>query len=84
MKHYFKFEPVRTLAALGMLSQSVILLLAFLFSWDVLLLGLVEGIQTAVLVLLSTFVRGAVTPVAALEALRELPKDDLAKWHYFE
>lgn len=78
MNKYFKFEPVMTLTACQTLAGSIILVLAYIFAWPAVVIGLAAGVVSAFFLFLATFVRGAVTPNATLEQLRNLPAADLA------
>lgn len=77
MNKYFKFEPVLTLAALQVLGAAVITLLALLFAWPSSVVVAVTAVVEGVWAVAATLVRGAVTPVAKLEALAELSPSQL-------
>ena len=69
MNTYFKFEPVRTLAALQALTAAVILAVAFATEISAEAVGLIGGVAAGVWGVVATFVRGAVTPNITVEAL---------------
>ena len=78
MNKYFKFEPVVTLSALQTLASAILLALAYFFAWPAVVIGLIAGVISASFLFLSTFVRGAVTPNATLEQLKELTPEQQA------
>ena len=68
----FKFNPARTIAALGVLNQSVIVLLALVFVWAPALILAVTGVSTAALAVFGTlFVENKSVSVAGLQALAD-------------
>lgn len=70
IKNYINFNPVRTLAALVVLSQSVIILFALLNTWSEGVILAVEGVSAAFWATVGTlFTESKVASVAALEAL---------------
>jgi hypothetical protein len=77
MNKYFKFEPVATLVAAQVLVQSLIVLLVSMYGISQEMLLMIEGVNTGLFALFATFVRHAVTPNATLEALRDLPQEQL-------
>lgn len=79
MNQYFHFEPVRSLAALQVLVQAILVSLFAAGVIDGIALAVSEGVQAPLFVFLSTFVRGAVVPTASLDKLAELPPPQLAE-----
>lgn len=77
MSNYFKFEPVRTLAALQALGAAVVVAIAFATGISADAVAIIQGILAGVWALLATFVRGAVTPNETVEELLEEQADDL-------
>jgi hypothetical protein len=66
-----KFYPARVIAALGVLIQSVIVLLALTFTWDPQVILAVEGVQAAFLAFLGAlFVENRSASLAGLEDLQ--------------
>lgn len=76
----FQFNPARTIAALGLLSQAVVVLLALVFVWTAPLILAVEGVSTAALGVFGTlFVENRSVSIAGLEALQNLSPAELEK-----
>lgn len=64
MRTYISIEPVRTLSALLAFGAAIIALIAWQFSWDETLVGIVALIWSTFIALVgSFFVRNVVTPV---------------------
>lgn len=78
MNKYFKFEPVVTFQALQVLAGAIVAALAFVFAWPAVTIGIVGGVVAAFFTFVSTFVRGAVTPNATLEQLKNLTPEQQA------
>lgn len=76
MNKYFKFEPVATLSAAQSFASAVLLAAAFYFGIPAVTVGLLAGVLYAGFAVLSTFVRGAVTPNATLEQLKNLTPEE--------
>ena len=72
MKQYVEFNPAKSLAALGLLIQAIIVLVALVLSWSPEVILSVEGIQAAALAFLSSFVvAGKSVSVKAMTELRK-------------
>ncbi len=79
MNQYFKFEPVASLSAAQSLASALLLVAAFYLSLAPVTVGLLAGVLYAGFAFLATFVRGAVTPNATLEKLKDLtPAEEAA------
>ena len=71
MKQYIEFNPVKSLAALGLLIQAIIVLVALLAAWSPEVILAVEGIQAAALAFVASFfVASKAVSVKALESLQ--------------
>jgi len=79
MNKYFKFEPVLTLTAAQTLAGAILLTLAYALAWPAVVIGLATGIVSALFLFIATFVRGAVTPNATLDQLKNLTPAELVE-----
>lgn len=77
MNNYFKFEPVLTLAALQGLAAAALAVVVLATPISAPMIAAIGVLIEAVFIVAATFVRGAVTPTASLNKLRDLTPEQV-------